>query len=600
MAKRSTNLGGPKLRVQELITLLTEECGNLSEPEKKLAEAVVLGQECDLWQKGDERLTPETPAGAWLKWGSSRTIRATVIRAICVSNLSHKLVDTQGIRLFNAYISESLNLQGADVPFDVWLISCAIDTDINLIGAKVHTLSLENSRVAGAHADRLQAKGGVFLRSGFQAMGRISLSGARINGHLDCNGSTLHGDNHDALIAISIQVGGSVYLSAGFRATGQVRFHGSRVGGDLDCTSGYFSKPGDIALGADGIKVDGSVFLREGFQSVGEVRFVSAHIRSELDCSDAHFQNEDKDALCLQGTCIEGTLHLGTGTFSGEVDLTRSRIGYLVDDPINGIWPHAIILEDCRYDAIYSGAPMDSQRRLVWLANHDRTWLQYQPDGTPPDPGPYRWLASILRKQGHERDADKVLERIGWLRMQSLRTQRCEGNWRAKLKAWAYWSVSLLYGAIVGHGYARFRPLAWLLGFWLFGTAMFSFPPGPTMQPAQGLVLKEWSTSTASPPTMPLPPWQWSDADGFVAWLLGHPNQGWVGNYPKFHPAVYSLDAFLPLVDFHQEEYWTPIDGRILGWRWFVKNVYLPIHIASGWIIATLFAASFTRLARHD
>ncbi len=157
-----------------------------------------------------------------------------------------------------------------------------------------------------------------------------------------------------------------------------------------------------------------------------------------------------------------------------------------------------------------------------------------------------------------------------------------------------------MYGAVVGHGYAHFRPLWWLIGMWVLGTILFSVPAGPTMQPTQGIALREWSQNSVTPSRKPLPPWQWSDANGFVAWFLGHPTGGWLGDYPKFHPVVYSLDAFLPLVDFHQEEYWTPIDGPILSWRWIVKNVYLPIHIAMGWIVATLFAASFTKLARHE
>lgn len=72
----------------------------------------------------------------------------------------------------------------------------------------------------------------------------------------------------------------------------------------------------------------------------------------------------------------------------------------------------------------------------------------------------------------------------------------------------------------------------------------------------------------------------------------------WVAKYPKFDPVIYSIDTLLPLVSFHQEDHWTP-SGRG-KWGWFVKNVYLPLHISAGWVIATLFVASFTRLMRQE
>jgi len=93
---------------------------------------------------------------------------------------------------------------------------------------------------------------------------------------------------------------------------------------------------------------------------------------------------------------------------------------------------------------------------------------------------------------------------------------------------------------------------------------------------------------------------EWLAADPGRAEGLAGQDPRWVARYPGFNAAVYSIDAFLPLVDFHQEEYWTPGSGPRWSWAWFVKTVYLPFHIISGWIVATLFAASFTRLARQE
>ena len=75
-----------------------------------------------------------------------------------------------------------------------------------------------------------------------------------------------------------------------------------------------------------------------------------------------------------------------------------------------------------------------------------------------------------------------------------------------------------------------------------------------------------------------------SDEPGDYKWLEG---------YPAFRPLAFSADAFLPLVNLHQESYWTPKDG-------LVKKLYLPFHILAGWVITTLAAVSVTGLVRHE
>ncbi|MEM9374161.1 MAG: hypothetical protein AAGA55_11005 [Planctomycetota bacterium] len=99
------------------------------------------------------------------------------------------------------------------------------------------------------------------------------------------------------------------------------------------------------------------------------------------------------------------------------------------------------------------------------------------------------------------------------------------------------------------------------------------------MQPTQGLAVKA-QEALNSDDTSP-------DAEKAKA------EAAWVDEYPAFRPIAYSADAFLPLVNLHQETYWTPSN-------WFVKSVYLPFHIISGWVVTTLAAVSFTGLVRQE
>ncbi len=262
-----------------------------------------------------------------------------------------------------------------------------------------------------------------------------------------------------------------------------------------------------------------------------------------------------------------------------------------------------------------------------------------------------------MRKQGHEADARKVMETLGWRRRKLLAVRIREapvgqvaqrvtlslliaavvaipaiaGPWWAgliglavgvgvywRVRKWhplewwmqqsAYWvhrTCTKFYGLMFGFGYARWYALVWIAGFILIGAGTFGLGNGTMMQPAQPLALKNWDQAILIGMTpSPEDPQAFMDEmpEGLAALqaLAALPELGWVGDYPAFNSIVYSADAFLPLVSFHQEEYWTPSGKGWNGWGWFVKNVYLPFHIVMGWVIATLFVASFTRLMRHQ
>lgn len=547
---------GPQARAEALTKILTAECGELTEPEKQLARAMAHGEECDLFRDGDEKLTLETEQDAWHHWGEHRTIRASVIRIVCISKEAQELIDPRGIRLLNARITGELNIQGAIVPFGLGFGWCAFDEHIIAHIANMTTLNLRGSRIPGMEAGSLRATGSIFL-----------------------------GD--------------------GFHATGEVLLLDSTLGASLNCSGGRFNNGQGRALSADRLKAASDVFLTDGFHSTGDVRLLGSTIGGNLACRGGRFDSKDGHAIIIDGAQVTRVLFLGGAQFVGVIDLAGTRIACLhdrsaTDNQSRSSWPERILLTDCRYDALDTGCPLDAKSRLAWLANHDKTVRKYRQPGTPPDPGPYRQLAGVLRKQGHERDADAVMERLGWRRLLPLLFYRLRtGDWWTRVVAPFLFFFSLLYGIIVGHGYARFRPLLWLLGFWLIGAVIFGHNQGQHMQPTQGYVLRAWSQAQHAGWT-PTP----KQPSTINAWLDEQPpptttpptaeTPRWVSSYPKFNPWVYALDTFLPLVDFHQEEYWTPRSG------WWAKDFYLPFHIISGWVIATLFAASFTRLARQD
>lgn len=69
------------------------------------------------------------------------------------------------------------------------------------------------------------------------------------------------------------------------------------------------------------------------------------------------------------------------------------------------------------------------------------------------------------------------------------------------------------------------------------------------------------------------------------------------GSYPCLNPFIYSLDAFLPIIELHQEKYWLPDPSRP-GGRYVLW--YLWFHICMGWLFTSLLAAALTGLVKKD
>tara|TARA_R110002073_G_scaffold37866_4_gene109336 strand:- start:238756 stop:239541 length:786 start_codon:yes stop_codon:yes gene_type:complete len=253
--------------------------------------------------------------------------------------------------------------------------------------------------------------------------------------------------------------------------------------------------------------------------------------------------------------------------------------------------------------------------RIEWLSKSDRFYIEHGVQDYLPDPQPYKQLAKVLRSQGHEEDARLVMRACARSRAIARFNNQIEKinspilNKRiAQLFRFVQWCLSILsqilefaiklplirqfislmtwvlrgglrvgYGAIAGHGYNRWRPFAWMVGLILLGGFVFS-----------GYRTGEFSGEANPKPTV----MQQTQARALVD-VVKKTEDEWLESYPAFRPLTYSADAFLPLVNLHQESYWTPKDG-------WVKRLYLPFHILAGWVVTTLAAVSVTGLVRHE
>jgi len=457
------------------------------------------------------------------------------------------------------------------------------------------------------NAKRLEVKSDVLLRERFRAQGEVSFYGAMIGGDLDLQGSHLLNENALALNAVGVTVKGSVFLGrhsldldqfarssrqvvvfkgksdVNFKAHGEVGLLHATIGGNLECDNGQFINPDGFAISAGAVYVKGNVYLNNGFKAEGEVSLHSATIGGNLECEYSQFikskgyainaygLNVKNSVLFRKDVKVKGKVNFHNAIIEGDMywtdiastkdlqlNLQSARIGRLVDNASS--WPENgnLVLGGLIYDEISDGSPLTVRDRIEWLHR--------QPTNTF-YPQPYEQLASMLRKNGREDDAKEVL--IEKNRDPALYSQMSFFQlWWHRIKGW-----------VIGYGYRPGRAFFWVFGFIALGWGVFWIGfCADVMTPTKTNL---YASSSKGPRS-----------------VLSESTKAFIGE-----SLMYSIDSFVPIVNFHVASNWLPDKNR-KGEKFKIPvnggciRVYMWIHIAAGWFFTTFLVVGLTGLIR--
>ena len=544
----------------DLVAEARAKFGELTAAEERLLRCAESGDiaYCGPSDKDDDPGNDPANADAW---GKERTIRAKLIRWLCIDSEANKHIDPRGIQLHAATIGDQsqekdLDLSEATVNFSLSFGLCKLEVPLCLMGAATRGLYLVGTHIEELQADRLSAGGSIYLREGFHAAREVSLIGASVGGGFDCGGGTFANEGEYALNADGIKVAGDLCLRGKFRAASEISFLGADIGGNLDCSDGTFAINGQNvdALSADGIKVRGDVSF-ENSTVTGNIRLCGADVGGQLQVSATKFSNGS--TFDLQNATIKREFFwegIGPDT-PARLDLRNASVGQILDDdkgwPVNA----NLFLDGFLYDRIDT-EPTSAEGRLRWLAR--------QPDGFTPQP--YRQLAKILRERGDDAGARTVL-----IAMEDSRLKHGDLSAVQRAVRWVLW-------ATVGYGYVPLRALWYIVSFVILGTILFGW--GHSAGVVTRVAIKD-----PSPQVEP------------------------------FNPFIYSLENFLPLVDLHMAKHWmpdpnatpTPVlwpildsEAPALGSLGRILRCYLWVHILCGWFFTSMFIAGITGLVRRE
>lgn len=558
-------------------------------------------------------------------------IRSELITWLCCDVNPRRFITRHGLEVFGAQFVELLDLTRADIPFPVAFERCALREPLLLAHAKVESLSLRGAWTSSVIALGVEIRGDLDLGEGLHAQGGVRFDGARIGGSVTCTGSWFTGPATDPLtttihdVALSLghtHVDGRVLLNDRFRAQGQVRLENARIERELTCTNGIFFNPmhTGMSLNCTGAWIGGDVFLTEGFFSWGECRFLSSHVEGDVRIMGSRLlAGRTERALVADRSRFMRSWVQESSVISGEVRAISAQVAFsvgfddvefvtrlsrfmeVVEERLPGSalvsgkheeascspseWPsevnlqHSTIGTRLRWRGItvtpltilniaYASTETLSDDASSWPTHGNLVldglvyqrissdavdagsrleWLGRQKEYLPQ---PYEQLAKVLRAEGREKDAEIVA---------MAKQER-----RRMSSGLGYWSRvgSFILKYAIGYGYRPQRALAWGVLVAVVGGVLFHV-----------------NASLMAPTGSPGP--------------------------HSLSPFAYSLDTFLPIVDFGQAKAWAPDPCRgdeiIAGLKTGgLLRFYTWIHISLGWVLSTLAVLGLTGLVRRD
>jgi hypothetical protein len=648
-----------------------------TEAEQKLIDAARDGQPAQYCSSKPEENNPADASA----WGAERTIRAEVIYALATDGEARFPVHDKGICVIGAKITGRLDFDSAEITCPLSLIQCYLPDGASLRQARARHLVFALSEIGELAADGVHINGGLNLKRARVCKG-VRLPLAQVDGNVECDGATLFADAQGvALHAEQMRVVGSVTLRDNFVASGRVTLSGARVEGQLASSSATFSAPSEVALVAehlrvgmslflnstcfsgsvclshaeikgtlacdgsrfvagqtgealiaDGIKVGGSVCLRDafsaqGFGSNGVVRLPRAKIADSLDCVGGTFINapipsaigqsggeplalvadgvEIGSAMRLQRVTCQGTIRLVNAKISGDMDfqyalfhepsqviaenaaiggrfwwsklarnpavlsLLNAHANILVDDQAS--WPTKgnLFLDGFTYNTIGAVSRADANSRIHWLELQQPEYHSSQP---------YEQLEKVLRASGDENGARAIY-------IEKRRTVRRCGGLGRTARSWDWF-----LDRSIRYGYQTWRALVWALLIITFGALpfwnWFWNMQVPLVQTAAIVISTQSGMSAGAAKNLTVTPAPQRNPllQGLDHFLFSF---------------FYSLDVFLPFGDLHMKAAHPLQPRHTQDWWFYLYELWCVSEMMSGWVIAGLLAASVTGVTRR-
>ena len=165
----------------ELISLAGEIFTGLNGAESMMLRSAAAGEETRCGTAEADFDASNDP-GCADRWDRERSIRAEVLRWVCVDGGASGLVDPRGVRVCHARVVGRLDLSLAKVPFPLSLVRCSLMDGCDLMQSSLPRLELTGSYLGAMNFQRMSLTGSL-LMSGARCLGhRMKMEAIRLGG----------------------------------------------------------------------------------------------------------------------------------------------------------------------------------------------------------------------------------------------------------------------------------------------------------------------------------------------------------------------------------------------------------------------------------
>lgn len=283
--------------------------------EEWILKQIALGEEADLKKQfPDEK---------------DRVLSVQFLEKLLTNSLKGAHVHRHGVQIRNAIVNEPLDLIGAEVPFETFLLECSFLKEVTLSKSVfLKGLSFDGSTFASPakfHAMKVGSTAS-FDRTIF--MRGADFSEVETSQNMKINGAEFGSGQEPAFFA-AMKVGGyASFISTKF--SGPAIFFNSNINNDFIANAAEFSHVNHIAVFAS-LRVGGTAFFVSTKFS-GPVDFFSACIGGHLEVNGAEFRHPDQKAV-FTSMRIGGNASFVSSKFSGPVVFENTEIkGNLVTE----------------------------------------------------------------------------------------------------------------------------------------------------------------------------------------------------------------------------------------------------------------------------
>lgn len=458
----------------------------------------------------------------------------------------------------SCHVDGGIDLQMAEIGGDV-----RVDDQV-LQNPGDRTLDLTSASVGGTLSARGLDSRGTIALAGTRVLGAMLFNGARLGGPVDGEGeadrSPSPGDvpegasRREVVCGTGLNVMGDVELADMTASGGAIAIRVATIRGNVDGSGAKLSNRGADALVLDNTIVDGDVRLADGFEADGTVSLVGLTTHGILNLTGATITNASSEpALVAVNARSDGGMFLRWSRVEPWVNLDGASTSVLWDDP--GNWPPRFSIVGFEYRRFWKEPALslwDVEKRIAWLARQE-----------PLDAAPYEQLAGVLRARGQPQRAQMV-------QIAYLRRERSGLNLRGRAAGW-------LWDKLTRYGFQPWRVVVLMAVLILGLTGLLSFTTPREALRAEG------ASGVTYEPDGPV------GARGPGAEPCGD------GDVRCFRPVFYAVDVVVPLVDLGQRQTWRVEPHEPWGTS---VEVLVAISTLLGWTFSTVFALSFTHLAR--